>query len=602
MLKKIGFFFLALVLALGIFLFIRKLQERRAIFRLSTPPPVKKTGLTYYIEREGVEIHFRIKVEGGRISIKSGSHRSVFEGYLIPEDEEGLSFTNQFCNGQCRVLFHYFQPLFSGSKGQVFFVVKRRGREILRRKLRGFNSVQLFSAVLSLRKGDELLIEKRGNSFAIVGRPVLSAVEEPSPVFLIGVDTLRRDSLGIYNPGKKCSPNIDEFAKDSVVFKNAFSVSSWTLPSFSSVFTGLYPRHHGANYESSFLPRGKMLTPEIQREYYTYAITGDFFVSSRQNFYYGFDYFEECSDDPNISHAAKVLFEKAEKAMEKLPAKTFFFLHTYQLHLPYYPEKSLADEYYRLIGFKNGIYYLKFLDIRGNSIPKFQISPEERPRAFRNLYEAGVYTFDRRFGQFIEFLKRKGIYHRALIILFSDHGEEFEEHGGWTHGHTLYNELIRVPLLVKLPGEKHGGKVIEENVSLVDILPTVLDLLHIRINKKLDGKNIFKNKGKRRLLKAYLAPEGIRKGVGGKIAYIYGKYKIIRNQPMATEGGKFPSLIEVYNMENDPWERVNLFRKTRDRSPIRLVKLIYREKFTHKKSGQKLPEEIYKKLKTLGYN
>jgi len=599
---------IVLLAVAGVVLLRRVLSPGPRIFRPPVPAAAGKNRLKYTVLRDGVNIHFKIRADNGVVSVKSGSHRFTFSGVLIPAQGKEVRFENRFCQGACRVSFNYFQPEFKGGRASLSLWILRAGKEVLRRNLEDHNRVGFFSEVLPLRKGDSVVVRKAGGAFALVGRPVFSRPGRRGFVFLIGVDTLRRDSLGMYNPSSRASPHIDRFARQAVVFENAFSVSSWTLPAFTSVFTGLYPKKHGVNFSSSAIETSQLLTPNLQGRFYTAAFTGDFFVSSQQNFYGGFDYFEESSDDPNLPDAARDLFEKVEEVLDLLPERSFLFLHTYQLHLPYLPERTLAEEYYRRIGERDGIFALRYLNIQGRGDFSGGLSPERRARVFRALYDAGVYTFDRRFGEFVEFLKKRGFYRNSTIILFSDHGEEFAEHGGWTHGHTLYNELLRVPLIVKLPGQTRG-MVVERNVSIVDIMPTIFRYYGISLPEGLDGVDLLSKEKGRRLLRAYLAPEGIRKGVGGKIAYIFGEYKIIRNQrvdrlqegiPMSSPA--YRGLVEVYDWKRDPGETFNLLRRIKEPGLIRLVRKISRERFPAGEKRRRLPREIYRKLKTLGYN
>ncbi len=601
--------FLLSLMALGFVLVLYfYLRPGKGVFRLSARFPSRAVRLEYSILQAGVKIHFKIRAEGGKVSVKSGSHRFVFPGFFLSSSARSVSFKNRFCGERCRISFHYFQPEFGGGRGNLLFKVLRKGKVVFQRELEGYNRVNFFSEAVNLKKGDLLVFEKSGRVFALAGRPVLSRARERAFVFLIGVDTLRRDSIGVYNPYKKCSPNIDRFSRGAVVFENAFSTTSWTLPAFTSVFTALYPERHGVNFRTSTIDPSLLLTRRLQEKFYTLAFTGDFFVSSRQNFYHGFDYFEESSDDPNLPTAAEDLFKKVGRILDRLPGRSFLFLHTYQLHLPYLPERELAREYYRKIGLKDGLFALRRLNIHGEGDFNKGLPEEKRARIFRDLYDAGVYTFDRRFGEFIELLKKRGIYRNSMIILFSDHGEEFAEHGGWTHGHTLYNELLRVPLIVKLPGQEEG-KLVMRPVSIVDILPTVLRFYGLSLPQRVDGLDLLGGEKGQRLLRAYLAPEGIRKGVGGKVAYIFGEYKIIRNQRVEKEQEGVPisspayrGLLEVYNWRADPGERENLLRRVKDPEIIRLIKMISREKFLREEKRKQLPSELYQKLKTLGYN
>ena len=122
---------------------------------------------------------------------------------------------------------------------------------------------------------------------------------------------------------------------------------------------------------------------------------------------------------------------------------------------------------------------------------RFRKISERKANNVINLYKAEIEYFDSEFGKFIDYLRSKNIYNRSLIFLFSDHGEEFFEHKGWGHGHTLYNEVSRIPLIIKFPHEKYRGKRISSNTGIIDIFPTLFNYLGIETTYEPDGRSLM---------------------------------------------------------------------------------------------------------------
>jgi arylsulfatase A-like enzyme len=237
-----------------------------------------------------------------------------------------------------------------------------------------------------------------------------------------------------------------------------------------------------------------------------------------------------------------------------------------------------------------------------------------------NVYDGDVEFLDHWFGYFIKELKRMGIYRRSLIIFLSDHGEEFFDHGGWDHGHTLYNELIRVALIIKFPEEVFKGKRIAANVSLKDVFPTLLEYLEIEPTERVDGKSFMdvirgdvtsNDRGIISVLKrrqARYTPE--------KVAIIKKNYKLIYNHGYSEEllgyFGENPppayTEYELYDIEKDFAEKNNLiedkkyfntFRSMKKDIQVILKLIKQREKGDFEKV--KISEKEMERLKSLGY-
>ncbi|MCC6712333.1 MAG: sulfatase-like hydrolase/transferase [Candidatus Dadabacteria bacterium] len=389
-----------------------------------------------------------------------------------------------------------------------------------------------------------------------------------SHVILITIDTLRKDSLSAYGSERVETPTIDGFASDGELFENAYSSSSWTLPSFASMMTGLPVTVHKTARADSMLPDEFMTIAERLRDsgYYTAAIVDNFFLHPEFNMNQGFleyNYYPKRQKAINsfgvtvvnqvfpelLKHytSTKDLTDVSLKWLGENRDRDFFlWLHYYDPHIPYAPPR----EYISKDAVKDdGIGYV-FESAR--NIRSGHFSPNEAKRKWiRELYDAEVRYVDHELGRFIAALRQYGIYDDALIIVTSDHGEEFWDHGGYEHGHTLYNEVIGVPLIIKLPGMKSGERRAEE-VSTRSIPATVLDVVGVEY-----GSDSMMAESLTPLLDespaAYSKPPITSTGVlyyEDKESVVFGSSKFIRSIVTGQE--------ELYDLSKDPGERNRL--------------------------------------------
>jgi arylsulfatase A-like enzyme len=295
-------------------------------------------------------------------------------------------------------------------------------------------------------------------------------------IFVYLIDTLRADALGVYGSRRPTSPRIDEFSRDAVVFQRAYSASAWTLPATFSVLSGLYPSHHGV-----MLP-GQHLAPDLQpwlpellarSGYETVGISqwllgGDPFGLER-----GFEsfYLDIRQTEKNPSATARWFLWHHLLQPRHPDSPLFAYLHLVDPHALYRPRGDDA----RFAGEQPGALPPELYDpnyFLTSGIGRNSAEVEH----LRALYDGEVHAADRAFGTFVDLLKFFDLYDRSLIVLLSDHGEEFYEHGGFAHGRTLYDELLRVPLIVKLPRSRQAGTRVAAPVSLVDVAPTIAAL------------------------------------------------------------------------------------------------------------------------------
>lgn len=309
-------------------------------------------------------------------------------------------------------------------------------------------------------------------------------------VFLITIDSLRADTLSCYGSTKVQTKNIDSLASDGVVFSTAISASSWTLPSVASIMTGVSPAVHGATAWQKRLPDDFKTLAEYFKDagYHTVAVGQNPVLDAARNVSQGFDEYQWISTEtrhPGVSLGRGILglFHKhvLEPTTEQITrmaiarlglaaqGPTFYWIHYYDPHMPYTPPARYMDE-----AGSGKSYGSEFDDIERVRMGRFATNQPERDW-IKSLYEGEVRFVDDEIGRLLSAIKEMGLYERAAIVLSSDHGEEFWDHGGFEHGHSMHQELLRVPLIIKRSGPASAGRV-DATVGTEGLTPTILEL------------------------------------------------------------------------------------------------------------------------------
>ncbi len=523
-------------------------------------------------------------------------------------------------SGRAALYSHVFLEADGGHRIIFRIGVRRQGRFLALRQLRAreFNA-PLFQS-LSLAKGEALEISCQGRGTVYFTKPIfyrIRAAQKRDYVFLIAADTLRGDAVGARVNGRPLTPNIDRFKRDSIDFAHCYSQSSWTLPAFMSMFTARYEFNHRMRKHSALGLDQPFLVKELAARYVTVNLNPGIFMSKQFGFARHFDYFET---SPSLAYATggRELFARALALVDRgrFPA-SFMFLHTYQVHSPYSPPGEFLEQL-NPNPLNTSLRSVPFSSQR----KKFMPVDDALLRSYKELYQGEVLAFDSYFGDFIAALKKRGIYERSLIVLMSDHGEEFFEHRGWEHNHSMYDELLRVPLVVKLPGNGHRGLTIQENVGVIDILPTILGAAGIPAPElPIDGLDLGPlMKGKklpRPFLFSSVATGRYLDAIPAKFAIFKDRFKVIYNFDHSAADLEYfsayglppqPGPVEIYDLENDPGEETNLFPARQDvyrqvgRSLKMLRALIQAD--LDGKPGEKrgeFDEELKKQMKSLGY-
>lgn len=314
-------------------------------------------------------------------------------------------------------------------------------------------------------------------------------------LLFISIDTLRADHLGVYGYQRNTSPYMDRFARESVLFQQPISQKTMTAPSFATMMTGLYPRTHGLSRNHGVLSDESHTLAERLREqgYRTAAFVSNPACSDVFNFDQGFDFFDLTFYDEDVE--SKGLNEKFIPYAESLGSEPFLlWLHYTDPHALYQvaePERSL---------YIDDPYYGRFRDL------EVVIGPRARPNVlpteaamdditdldwYISQYDAEIRFVDHSVQYAMAAMERMGLLENTLVVLLSDHGESMVENDYYmSHGHNTYNTQAVVPLMIRHPSLP-AGMVVPGKVELVDLLPTLLDLLGVpRDGPAMEGRSL----------------------------------------------------------------------------------------------------------------
>ncbi|MEM1414641.1 MAG: sulfatase-like hydrolase/transferase [Myxococcota bacterium] len=371
--------------------------------------------------------------------------------------------------------------------------------------LRTWGSPAVCGVVLAVLAAGALLVGEPAS--AANGGPDRPAPEGAGNVLFVVVDTLRADHLPGYGYESGSTPNLEAFAADAIRFDQAFANASWTRPSFASILSGRLPGNHGVMAKTDALPDALVTMPEAfhANGWHTRGLATNPNLQVLYNFQQGFDRYDYLQADRVLwaegASAKLLLLEVFRKVVNKAYALAkyvppgLYYREAADVNrrvVEWLDEPSPAPFFY-FVGYMDphDPYYVHPYDGTGyarNANPRPE--PEEAD-TLRRLYDGEITYWDERFGELIAELKARGLYEDLTIVITSDHGEEFCEHGGFWHGTTLYDEQVRVPLFVKLPENRRGGTVVRHWVQSIDLMPSLLRLEGIEVPAGVQGGDIF---------------------------------------------------------------------------------------------------------------
>jgi arylsulfatase A-like enzyme len=399
--------------------------------------------------------------------------------------------------------------------------------------------------------------------------------EPPVNVVLISIDTLRADRMSLYGHDRPTTPNIAEWARRrGTVFKNAVVQASWTLPSHTSMLSGVGAFRHGVNYNSA-APGSLTLLSEYLREagYATLAVTGGAWVHPQYQLGQGFDRFWYWSGiDPGTGapmdgaqNELDVVLSQATAMLREYAHEPFFlFLHTYDIHYREVPRQPFFSQFSKLDptanvrwraavpkaenGYKRD--KLRVLRTADGEVPL----PPALAALPADIYDSRIAYLDSRLPVLFNELDALGLTDRTLVVFTSDHGELLGEHGLYAHV-CLYDENLMVPLIIATPGGGRTQPVIETQVRSIDIVPTVLDVLGIPPDPAVEGASLVElmrsgADGQSRPAWSYAASSNY-----GMSLRLDNRAKLILNN---TAWAPVAGDTELYRLDLDPGESANI--------------------------------------------
>jgi arylsulfatase A-like enzyme len=339
-------------------------------------------------------------------------------------------------------------------------------------------------------------------------------------ILLIVMDAVRPDHLSCYGYPRPTTPNLDQIAANGIIFENCFSTASWTPPSHASLFTGKYASQCGIVGTNITLPRANLTMAKfLRRRGYRTTGTGSAFVSRKFGFDLGFEDFVEhwrrpsLSQLPILKHVVvqklrlrrgyydggdqinREWFKRWAKSVYKR-GPFFAFLRFLSAHSPYWPLPSFKRRFEPPLGSADDLEKLRFLAHDGRySYMAGELAISDREwEILRAWYDACIAFIDHQIGEIVSWLKQHHLFESTLLIITADHGENFGEHGLADHQYCIYDTLLHVPLIVAGPKALvPTGQRIDNLVSLVDVFPTIVELIepNAPIQTGLAGRSVL---------------------------------------------------------------------------------------------------------------
>lgn len=420
-------------------------------------------------------------------------------------------------------------------------------------------------------------------------------------VLLITVDSLRQDRLGCYGNKQNLTPYLDELVKEGVFFANAVTVATITAPSIASILTGVYPSKH--NLYSLFEPlsvKQIKTIPELLKKhgFTTVGVVSVQHLNSAWKMNRGFDKFYDHNRWDKYLRRIKIGKIKLISIVSRLrllPISYFFCKDGAVVNMQFLSwlnKKKDSTPFFA---------WLHYFDLHMRYGPRGSIPAPERVNALA-LYDGKVAYVDMLIGELTNFLKKKGLFENTIIIVMADHGETFSVRGFEGHSQSFYEELIKIPLIIRGPNIPRG-KRLDQLVRSIDVAPSILDLLGLDIPGWMEGKSFYPLLKDEKLeddRDVYLFSTDIHDGNRGIVFSLRGyrnkKWKFIWNLTKNQE--------ELYDLTVDPEEKNNLAPFRSDIVSKMRQKIAQKDKniqITKKFDQEEIDEDIKRNLKGLGY-
>ena len=404
--------------------------------------------------------------------------------------------------------------------------------------------------------------------------------ERPQGVIVIQADTLRRDHLDAYGYARPTAPVVKQLAAEGVLFRNYTAQATWTKVSTPSLMTSLYPSSHGVVNFSDHLPAAANTLAESFRAagYATLSFSSVLFTGQFTNLHQGF---EELHEDGSVtargsSKTAREFVDRFGAWLEAHPDTPFFtFLHVFDPHDPYEPNRPYdtmwadpthKDEHQRQLQEVRKVIQEPLLRLFGmpsrDDLKKAGFDPQAFVDHDKDWYDGSIRGMDVEIGRLMETLRRIGVDQRTLVVFLSDHGEEFHEHGQMFHGHSVYGELTQVPFIARWPAGLAAGRVVDDVVQSIDVMPTLLELSGIQPPSGVQGQSfvpllLADAAGRNWMKRPAISEKALTDAQGGaappphdteSYAIVDGGWKLVHHTARPRGGPEF----ELYDFAADP--------------------------------------------------
>ena len=431
----------------------------------------------------------------------------------------------------------------------------------------------------------------------VLSEPAPEPRESPAPeredlskeidhVLIVILDAARADHFGCYGNSEGLTPNCDALAGESIVFVNAIAPAPHTRASVPSILMGINTERHGLE--------GPLLTGDHEnffdafkrKEFVILSMSGNWVVNALNGFYEGFDKILRVSIRSRKSIARPQHVKGLEEGIEYLAScesKTLSYMHFLPPHWPYYPPKE-----FRKFADEEPPHWLSLKARLENGLIG---ADDEEVLLIQKLYKNNVLYADYIVGKLVEYLKKYGIYDRCMLIITADHGEALGDHNQVAHGHSVYEELIRVPLIVRMPGGE--SRRVQRVVGLIDLFPTFVEVFGLDSDtSKLDGHSLapLLAGGEAGVPDYYFVSRG-----AGKLMFA------MRGERLKYVNHYFRE--EMYDLEADPLEETNII----DKHPVlasflrQRAMLVFLQNPGRSGDEVDLSDEDIEELKNLGY-
>jgi arylsulfatase A-like enzyme len=448
----------------------------------------------------------------------------------------------------------------------------------------------------------------------IWGTPVIraratAADGAPQGVILIQADTLRPDHLGFYGHKRDTAPFLARFASEGAIFESAYAQAGWTKVSTPSIMTSLYPTTHGVAKLADRLPAGATTIAEVYRAagYSTLSLSSVMFTGQFTNLHQGFEELHELtsvadSAGPYTSKTSREYVDRAAEWLDRHKDEPFFiYLHVFDPHSPYEPrrpydvvwaDQTKREEHIKQRDALRKVVTNQFMATRGMATREEMLKAGIDPAAYlaydRDWYDSSIRGMDAELARLMERVRTAGLAEKTAVVFLSDHGEEFQEHGRMWHGQSAYGEMMRVPLVIRWPGQV-GARRVNDHVQLIDVMPTLLDISRLTHPEGLQGQSLM----------PLLVPSS--GGSPGTVAAANGGW---RNRPVILEkrpdgnSEEFPNTIEATAIIDGQWKLIHNKAGAPDRPEYELFE-VANDPFDQKNVADQNPEIVKRLAKAI---